>query len=121
MNSNLSNCLKLKLFLVRAFAHGAMGLRINPSWSGSSQCSTTGVSCLWDGAYKREPLLLIEKSSPCGSSGLPLSLPEWSFTICLMSYNRKLNVLSVSLNKTFPSFIPSNYFCQSDQLQVMEE
>ena len=52
--------------VVRAFAHGAMGHQINPSWythravSVSSQCSTTGikkpcyvVSCLWDDAYKR--------------------------------------------------------------------
>ena len=36
--------------VVRAFAHGAMGRRINPSWwthlaiSRSSQCSTTGVT-----------------------------------------------------------------------------
>ena len=37
----------------------------------------------------KEPLLLIEKSSPCGGSGFPLSLSEWSFTICLMPYNRK--------------------------------
>ena len=52
--------------VVRAFAHGVMGRRIDPSWwthyaiSRSSQCSTTGVtrpryvlSCLWDVAYKR--------------------------------------------------------------------
>ena len=32
-----------------------------------------------------------------GSSGFPLILSEWSFTMCLMS----------SLNKTFPSFLPS--------------
>ena len=31
----------------------------------------------------KEPLLLIGKSSPCGGSGFPLSLSEWSFTICL--------------------------------------
>ena len=49
----------------------------------------------------KEPLLLIGKSSPCGSSGFPLSLSEWPFTICPMPYNRKIkNVLSVSLNKT---------------------
>ena len=36
-----------------------------------------------------KPLLLIGKSSPCGSSTFPLSLSEWSFTICLTSYNRK--------------------------------
>ena len=29
----------------------------------------------------KEPLLLIGKSSPCGSSVFPLSLSEWSFTI----------------------------------------
>ena len=48
-------------------------------------------------------LLLIGKSSPCGGSGFPLSLSEWSFTICLTPYNRTQNVLSASLNKTFPS------------------
>ena len=44
----------------------------------------------------KEPLLLIGKSSlligksnPYGGSGFPLSLSEWSFTICLTSYNRK--------------------------------
>ena len=31
-------------------------------------------------------------------------LSEWSLTIYLTPYNRKLNVLSASLNKTFPSF-----------------
>ena len=54
----------------------------------------------------KEPLLLIGKSRPCGGSGFPLSLSEWSFTICLSPYNRKQNVLSASLNKTFPSFLP---------------
>ena len=49
----------------------------------------------------KEPLLLIEKSSLCGDSGFPLSLSEWSFTICPTPYNRK-NVLSASLNKAFP-------------------
>ena len=36
----------------------------------------------------KEPLLLIRKSSPCGS-WFPLSFSEWSFTICPMPYNRK--------------------------------
>ena len=54
----------------------------------------------------KEPLLLIGKSSPCGGSGFPLSLSEWSFTICPSPYNRKLNELSASLNKTLlPSFL----------------
>ena len=35
----------------------------------------------------KEPLLLIGKSSLCGGSRFPLSLSEWSFTICLTSYN----------------------------------
>ena len=39
--------------------------------------------------HMKEPLLLIEKSSPCGGSGFPLSLSEWSFTICLTLYNRQ--------------------------------
>ena len=34
-------------------------------------------------------LLLIGKSSPCGSSGFPVSLSEWFFTICPTPYNRK--------------------------------
>ena len=53
----------------------------------------------------KEPLLLIGNSSPCsGGNGFPLLLSEWSFTIMSDAYNRKYNVLSVSLNKTFPSF-----------------
>ena len=56
----------------------------------------------------KEPLLLIGKSSPCGGSRFPLSLSEWSFTICMTPYNRKYNVLSASLNKTFPSVLLSN-------------
>ena len=38
----------------------------------------------------KEPLLLIGKDSLCGGSGFPLSLSEWFFTICLMSYNHKI-------------------------------
>ena len=30
----------------------------------------------------KESCLLIEKSSPCGGSGFPLSIFEWIFTIC---------------------------------------
>ena len=51
----------------------------------------------------KDPLLLIGKNSPCGGSGFPLSLSEWSLTICPTPFNRKENVLSTSLNKTFPS------------------
>ena len=37
----------------------------------------------------KEPLLLIGKSIPCGSSGFPLSLFESSITICPTPYNLK--------------------------------
>ena len=53
--------------------------------------------------HLKNPLLLIGKSNPCGDSGFPLSIFEWSFTICLTPCNRKHNVLSASLNKTLPS------------------
>ena len=36
----------------------------------------------------KEPLL-IGMGSPCDGSGFPLSLSEWSFTICPTPYNRK--------------------------------
>ena len=35
----------------------------------------------------KEPLLLIDKSSLCRSSGFPFSLSEWFLTICLTPYN----------------------------------
>ena len=43
----------------------------------------------------KEPLLLIGKSSPCGSSGFPLSLSEWFFTMCLTPYSREAMCSSV--------------------------
>ena len=51
----------------------------------------------------KEPLLLIDKSSLCGGSGFPFSLSKWSLAICLTPHNRRQNVLSASLNKTFLS------------------
>ena len=56
----------------------------------------------------KEPLLLINKSSLCGGSGFPFSLSEWSLTICLTPNNRRQNVLSASLNKTFLSLTFEN-------------
>ena len=49
--------------MVRAFAHGAMGHRIDPSWSGPIELYLVPasapqqklwyvLSCLWDDAYK---------------------------------------------------------------------
>ena len=53
--------------MVRAFAHGAVGRRIDPSWAGPIELFLVPasaprlvqqrpwyvLSCLWDGAYKR--------------------------------------------------------------------
>ena len=119
---------KLKLFhpagaryssMVRVFTHGAINRRMDRSWGGPIELFLVPASaprlvyqrpCMCYPVcgimHIKEPLLLIGKSSPCCGSGFPLSLSEWSFTICLMPYNRKYNVLSVSLNKTFPSFVP---------------
>ena len=98
--------------MVRAFAHGAMGRRIDPSW-GDPLSYFSFQPVLHDWCNKgccmcypvcgmmdiKEPLLLIGKSSPFGCSGFPLSQSEWSFTICPTPYNCKENVLSASLNK----------------------
>ena len=51
----------------------------------------------------KEPMLIIKKSTVAHGNGFPLLLSDWSFTICPMPYDHKQNVLSVSLNKTFPS------------------
>ena len=48
--------------------------------------------------------VLSERVAYVAAAGF-LSLSEWSFTICPTPYNRKYNVLSVSLNKIFPSFL----------------
>ena len=74
--------------------------------SRSTQCSTKAMVCSYPVCgmvHIKEPLLLIGKSSQCGGSGLPISLSEWSLTICLTPY-----VLSAALNKTFPSFFRGN-------------
>ena len=64
----------------------------------------------------KEPLLLIGKNSPCGGSGFPLSLSEWSFTNCPTPYNRKIKCVE-SVVKSNISFLPrrteqlKNYYC----------
>ena len=89
--------------MVRAFAHGAMGRRIDPSWGEPIELYLVPASAPHDLCNKgrgmcypvcgmvhiKEPLLLIEKSSPCGGSRFPLLLSEWSFAICPTPYNRK--------------------------------
>ena len=97
--------------MVRVFARGAMdrSFMVDPLSYFSFQpvlqdwCNKCYPVCGM--VHIKEPLLLIGKSSPCGGSGFPLSLSEWSFTICLMPYNRIKNVLNASLNKTFPSVL----------------
>ena len=42
--------------------------------------------------HMKEPLLLIEKSSPCGGSGFPLSLSEWSFVWRHITVNKMCSV-----------------------------
>ena len=80
--------------MVRVFCHGAMGRQINPSgvdllsyflyqpvlhdWCNRG-CGMCYPVCGM--VHIKEPLLLIGKISPCGSSGFPLSLSDWSFTI----------------------------------------
>ena len=49
--------------------------------------------------HMKEPLLVIGKSSPCGGSGFPLSLSEWSSNRITVN-----NVLRASLNKI--KFLP---------------
>ena len=88
--------------MVRAFAHGAMGPRIDPCMVNpvgyfSFQPVLHNLYNKGRGMYYpvcammhiKEPLLLIGKSSQCGGSGFPLSLSELSFSICLTPYNRK--------------------------------
>ena len=51
-----------------------------------------------------DPLLLIRKISLCnGGNRFPLSLSEWSSTIC-----------HITINKTFPSFLPLLWFIFSN-------
>ena len=86
-------------FVVRRFAHGAMGHRIHPSWwthwaiSHSTQYSTFVYNKSRGMCYPvcgmvhiKDPSLLIGKSSPWNDGGgYHLSLSEWSFTIKIMS------------------------------------
>ena len=67
--------------MVRAFAHGAMGRRIDPSWGGPIELYRGMCYSVCGMVHIKEPLLLIGKSSLCGSSGFPLSLTECSLTM----------------------------------------
>ena len=71
-------CGPIELFLISASVH---------NWCNKG-CGMCYHVCGM--VHIKEPLLLIGKSSPCGSSGFPLSLSEWSFTICPTPYNHKI-------------------------------
>ena len=87
--------------VVRVFAHGVMGRRIDPSCGEPIELFLFPVLHDWCNkghgmcypvcgmVHIKEPLLLIGKSSLCGGSRFPLSLSEWSLTICLTPYNRR--------------------------------
>ena len=73
--------------MVRAFAHGAMGRRISPSWGGPIDlflvpasaprlCNKGRGMCypVCGMMHIKEPLLLIGKSSPCGGNRFPLAI-----------------------------------------------
>ena len=58
--------------VVRAFAHGAMGRRIDPSWGEPIELFLVPAIGM---VHIKEPLLLIEKISPCsGGSKFPLAI-----------------------------------------------
>ena len=81
--------------MVRAFAHGSCDGSLDKSFMVDPLSYILFQPVLRDLCNKghgmcypvcgmvhiKEPLLLIRKSSPYGSSGFPLSLYEWSFTI----------------------------------------
>ena len=53
-------------------------------------CNKGRGMCYPGMVHIKEPLMLIGKSSPCGGSGFPLTLSEWSFTTCPTPYNCKI-------------------------------
>ena len=93
-----STCVRARCSsVVRAFAHGAMGRRIDPSYGEPIELFLVRASNKGCGmcypvcgmVHIKEPLLLIGKSSLCGGRGFPFSLSEWSLTICLTPHNRR--------------------------------
>ena len=83
--------------VVRTFACRAMSRRIDPLSYFSFQpepndwCNKGRGMCspVCELMHIKEPLLLIEKSSPCIGSGFPISLSDWCFTVYLTPYNSK--------------------------------
>ena len=79
-------------WVVRSIVHGVDPLSYFPfhpvvhDWCNEGRGMCYPVCAM---VHVKEPLLLIGKTSPCGSSGFPFLLSEWSFTIRLMPYNCK--------------------------------
>ena len=74
--------------MVRAFAHDAMGHRIDPSWREPIEifidwCNKGRGMCypFCGMVHIKEPLMLIGKSRLCGGSRFPFSLSEWFLTM----------------------------------------
>ena len=64
-----------------------------------NQCSTAGITKV----HIKDPLPLIKRVAyVMTEAGFLSKLSQLSYTVCPTPYNRKLNVLSASLNKTFP-------------------
>ena len=83
--------------MVRVFNHGSLdrSFMVDALSYFSFQCMV----------HIKEPLLLIGKSRPCGGSRFPVSLSEWSFTICLKPYNRGKSVHSWCNGSSDQSFM----------------
>ena len=67
--------------MVRAFAHGAMGRRIDTSWGGQIERErnvlfNNALNTFYLRLYGVRHMLLIGKNSLCGGSRFPLSLSE---------------------------------------------
>ena len=74
-------------WVIGSILHGGpIELFLIPAWCNKSRGLYYPICGMM---YVKEPLLLFGKSSPWGGSGFPLSLSEWSFTICLMPSNCK--------------------------------
>ena len=101
INNNINRAQSYKgarySYVVRAFAHGALGHWIDPSWSYLSfqplhhdwfnkSCGMCYPVCGM--MHIKEPLLLIGKSSHMAAAAFIL-LSEWSSTICSTPHSRK--------------------------------
>ena len=87
-----ARCSSVVRWVVGSILHGVDPLSyfsfqpVLHDWCNKGRCMCYLVCGM---VHIKEPLLLIGKSSPCGGSGFPFSLSEWSLTICLAPYNRK--------------------------------